>query len=81
MKSYIEIIETASGQVVRTIDVTDSTPRRVEKIENGLLMSMDLGSYHTNVVGVDLPEPTDFDVCGLDSETSDNFIDFDYYHN
>jgi hypothetical protein len=56
MKSYIEVIETASGEVVKTIDVTGSTPRRVEKIENGLLMSMDLSSYHTNIVGVDFPE-------------------------
>jgi hypothetical protein len=81
MEAYIEIIETASGQVVRTIDVTGSTPRRVEKIETGLLMSIDLEKFHTNVVGVDFPEPTYSDVWGLDSETSDDFIDFDYYHN
>jgi hypothetical protein len=62
MKSYIEIIETASGEVVKTIDVTGSTPRRVQKIENGLLMSMDLSNYHTNVVGVDFPEPSYSDV-------------------
>jgi hypothetical protein len=80
MKSYIEVIETASGEIVRTIDVTGSTPRRVEKIENGLLMSMDLSNYHTNIVGVDFPEPSYSDVWGLGSKTSDDFIDFDYYH-
>ena len=66
MKSYIEVIKTASGEVVKTIDVNGSTPRRVEKIENGLLMSMDLSSYHTNIVGVDFPEPTYSDVYGLE---------------
>ena len=81
MTAYIQVIETATSEVVKTIDVTGSTSRRVEKIERGLLMSMDLSNYHTNVVGVDFPEPTYSDVWGLDSETSDDFIDFDYYHN
>jgi hypothetical protein len=66
MESYIEVIETASGEVVKTIDVTGSTPRRVEKIENGLLMSMGLSRYHTNIVGVDFPEPSYSDVYGLE---------------
>jgi hypothetical protein len=81
MKAYIQIIETASGEVVRTIDVTGSTPNRVEKIETGLLMAMDLSSYHTNVVGVDFPEPDYSDVWGLGPESPVEEIDFDYLHN
>jgi hypothetical protein len=80
MKAYIEIIETASGKVVRTIDVTGSTPRRVEKIETGLLMSIDLEKFHTNVVGVEFPEPDYSDIWGLGPESPGEDIDFDYLH-
>jgi len=66
MQAYIQVIETASGEVVRTIDVTGSTPRRVEKIENGLLMAMDLQNYHTKVIGVEFPEPDYSDVDNID---------------
>jgi hypothetical protein len=62
MKAYIEVINIESGEVVRTIDVTGSSPRRVERIENGLLMSMDLENYTTNVVGIEFPEPDYSDI-------------------
>jgi hypothetical protein len=66
MTQYIEVIKIDSGEVVRTIDVSGSNWKRVDKIENGLLMSMDLENYTTNVVGVEYPEPDYSEVWGLE---------------
>jgi hypothetical protein len=66
MTAHIEVIEIESSEIIRTIDVSGLSPRRVEKVERGLLMAMDLERYTTNVVGVEFPEPDYSDVFGLE---------------
>jgi hypothetical protein len=66
MTAHIEVIEIESSEVIQTIDVSGLSPRRVEKVERGLLMAMDLERYTTNVVGVEFPEPDYSDVFGLE---------------
>lgn len=49
MSKYIEIVETSSGDVVHFVDVTDSSPRRVEKIEDGININLDHDNYFTRI--------------------------------
>ncbi len=42
----LRVIESATGEVVRRLDVSGRSERAVEKIENGLLRQMDLERFH-----------------------------------
>jgi hypothetical protein len=45
---YIEIIHSLTNTVVRRIDVTGSSERKIEQVERGLLINMNHNAYHTS---------------------------------
>jgi len=50
VKRVVEIIETATGDVVHRTDVSDRGPRETEKIEATLNQFIDHARFHTRIV-------------------------------
>ena len=48
--TVIQIVETATGNVVREIDVTGKSENQIEKTERGILINMDMENYFTRTV-------------------------------
>ena len=48
--TVIQIVETATGAVVREIDVTGKSENQIEKTERGILINMDMENYFTRTV-------------------------------
>lgn len=49
MKTYVEIIETATGKVVDRIDVSERDERGIDKVERGVNINLNHEEYHTEV--------------------------------
>lgn len=45
-KRFLRVVETASGKVVREIDVTGDSEGKVERVERGLLRNMDREHFY-----------------------------------
>ena len=50
MYKYIEIIETAKGNIVKRIDVSGKSERQADKVEMGVLRNMNLTDFFTKIV-------------------------------
>jgi hypothetical protein len=50
MGKFIEVVESETGKVVRTIDVTGKGETHIEKTERGMLINMDRDRFFTRVV-------------------------------
>ena len=46
----LEVVETATGNVVHQIDVSNRGPRETEKIEGGMNRNLNHAEFHTRIV-------------------------------
>jgi hypothetical protein len=44
---YIEIVHSSTNTVVKRIDVTGSSERKIEQVERGVLINLNMNAYHT----------------------------------
>jgi hypothetical protein len=49
-KRIVEIVETATGKVVKTVDVSGHGSRGVEKVEDGMNRNLDHERFFTRIV-------------------------------
>lgn len=47
MKKYIEIIKSASGEVIQRLDITDVSERSADRMESGVNINLNHKEYHT----------------------------------
>lgn len=47
MKKYIEIVEFATGDVIKRLDVTGKSEREIELIDNGVNINLNHNDYFT----------------------------------
>jgi len=52
MKKYLEVVKSDTEEVVKSIDVTDSSDRSIEKMEIGLNINLNHGQYYTRVTEI-----------------------------
>ena len=52
MKKYLEVVKSSTEEVVKSIDVTDSSDRYIEKMEIGLNINLNHDQYYTRVTEI-----------------------------
>ena len=46
MKKHIEVYHAQSGDVVKSIDVSDKSDRQIDKIERGVMINLNHNEYY-----------------------------------
>ena len=50
MYKYLEITRDSDGCIENRIDISNKSPRSIERIENGMLINLNHDEYSTNII-------------------------------